>query len=172
MNRIISSFVFFSFSVLMLLGCNPATTVDPNIALQSITGKDLARDINILASDEFEGRKPGTRGEDSTVAYLEKRFREIGLAPGNPDGSYIQYVPLLGVISQSSASIKIGGREFQLRNPEDFVARAVRNQDHITVRESEMVFPFFISYLLRSNVMLKSIPVNFFTQILITLQNQ
>ncbi len=105
MNRIISSFVFFSFSVLLLLGCNPTKTSDPDIALQSITEKDLARDINILASDEFEGRKPGTSGEDSTVAYLEKRFREIGLAQGNPDGSYIQYVPLLGVISKSSASI-------------------------------------------------------------------
>ncbi len=140
MNRIISSFVFFSFSVLLLLGCNPTKTSDPNIALQSITEKDLARDINILASDEFEGRKPGTRGEDSTVAYLEKRFREIGLAPGNPNGSYIQYVPLLGVTSKSSASILIGGQKFQLRTPEDFVARALKNQDHITVSESEMVF--------------------------------
>lgn len=140
MNRIISSFVFFSFSVLILLDCNQTKTLDPNIALQSITEKDLANDINILASDEFEGRKPGTNGEDSTVAYLEKRFREIGLAPGNPNGSYIQYVPLLGVISQSVASISIGGQKFKLRTPEDFVARALMNQDHITVSESEMVF--------------------------------
>src|SRR5215813_2750088 len=46
--------------------------------------------IKTLSSDEFEGRGPGTKGEELTVAYLTDQFRKIGLKPGNPDGSYVQ----------------------------------------------------------------------------------
>ena len=40
-------------------------------------------------------RGPGTPGEEKTVAYLTDRFRSIGLRPGNPDGGYVQDVPLV-----------------------------------------------------------------------------
>ena len=35
------------------------------------------------------GRAPGTAGEDSSVVYITEQFKAIGLAPGNPDGTYI-----------------------------------------------------------------------------------
>ncbi|MEM7688319.1 MAG: M20/M25/M40 family metallo-hydrolase [Pseudomonadota bacterium] len=46
-------------------------------------------DIETLASDEFEGRKPGTQGGQRTLDYLTQRFAEVGLTsgtndPGNP----------------------------------------------------------------------------------------
>jgi hypothetical protein len=56
-------------------------------ALASITAEDLLRHITVLASDEFEGRAPGTPGEEKTVAYLSKQFARLGLEPGNPDGT-------------------------------------------------------------------------------------
>ena len=40
-----------------------------------------------LASDEFEGRGPGTKGEELTVDYLVDQFKKIGLKPGNTDGT-------------------------------------------------------------------------------------
>ncbi|HNS87901.1 MAG TPA: hypothetical protein PKH09_13445, partial [Parvularculaceae bacterium] len=43
-----------------------AFAADPegfDIAYQSIAAADLARHIETLASDEFEGRAPGTAGE-------------------------------------------------------------------------------------------------------------
>src|SRR5258705_813417 len=49
----------------------------------------------VLSSDEYEGRGPGTKGENLTVAYLTDQFRKLGLKPGNPDGSYVQKVPLV-----------------------------------------------------------------------------
>src|SRR6516165_10968598 len=49
----------------------------------------------VLSSDEYQGRAPGTKGEDLTVAYVEDQFRKIGLKPGNADGTYIQKVPLV-----------------------------------------------------------------------------
>ncbi len=50
-----------------------------------------------LSSDEFEGRGPGTKGEELTVEYLVDQFTKIGLKPGNTDGTYIQKVPLVGI---------------------------------------------------------------------------
>ena len=61
-------------------------------ALNTITSEGMLGHIRTLASDAYEGRAPGTPGEDSTVAYLTAQFKSLGLAPGNPDGSYVQNV--------------------------------------------------------------------------------
>ena len=65
-------------------------------ALNTITSESMLGHIRTLASDAYEGRAPGTPGEDSTVAYLTAQFKSLGLAPGNPDGSYVQNVQLIG----------------------------------------------------------------------------
>src|SRR5947209_6071759 len=51
----------------------------------------------VLSSDEFQGRAPGTKGEELTVKYLVDEFKQIGLKPGNTDGTFIQKVPLVGI---------------------------------------------------------------------------
>ena len=127
-------------AVVMTATCSRSVPLDPELALKSITDQDLARDVSVLASDEYEGRKPGTRGEDLTVAFLERRFRELGLAPGNPDGSYVQRVPLIAVTSAPTAFLTIHGRRMRLRSPQDFIARSMFRQDRVTVPESEVVF--------------------------------
>ncbi|HEV2382916.1 MAG TPA: M28 family metallopeptidase [Terriglobia bacterium] len=66
-------------------------------AWKSISASGLLEDIKTLSSDEFEGRAPASRGEQLTVDYLVSRFKQIGLAPGNPDGTYLQNVPLVGI---------------------------------------------------------------------------
>src|SRR6476660_8890288 len=63
-------------------------------ALDMITTDGLMRHIKTLASDEYEGRGPGTRGEDLSIKYIADQFQSIGLAPGNTDGTYFQKVPL------------------------------------------------------------------------------
>src|SRR6187200_3240438 len=65
-------------------------------AFESLTAGDLMKHIKVLSSDEFEGRSPGSHGEDLTVGYIESAFKAIGVAPGNPDGTYVQKVPLVG----------------------------------------------------------------------------
>src|SRR3981189_2760131 len=62
-------------------------------ALEAITPDGLLAHIKILASDEFEGRAPGTKGEELSVKYITDQFKKIGLKPGNPDGTYTQKVP-------------------------------------------------------------------------------
>ena len=63
----------------------------------SIDGTKLMEHINVLASDRFEGRAPGGKGEDLTVAYLQQEFTRLGLKPGNTDGTFVQSVPLVSI---------------------------------------------------------------------------
>ncbi|MFN2517346.1 MAG: peptidase M28, partial [Pyrinomonadaceae bacterium] len=53
-----------------------------------------------LAADEYEGRGPGTKGEELSVKYLTEQYQRLGLKPGNPDGTYVQKVPLVGFTAQ------------------------------------------------------------------------
>jgi Zn-dependent M28 family amino/carboxypeptidase len=110
------------------------------IALESISGADLLRHINVLASDAFEGRSPGTKGEDLTVDYLTAQFKRLGAKPGNPDGTYVQKVVLTGYTSQTAASFEVGSKRIDLKLPEDMAAGSSRFVPEVTVRNSEVVF--------------------------------
>jgi len=46
-------------------------------ALESITAEDLSRDVEILSSDEFEGRAPASKGEEKTIAFLKEEFLKL-----------------------------------------------------------------------------------------------
>ncbi|MBA3440986.1 MAG: M28 family peptidase [Pyrinomonadaceae bacterium] len=109
-------------------------------ALESMTASDLLRHTRVLASDEYEGRAPGTRDEELTVRYLTEQFKQIGLKPGNPDGTYIQKVPLAGFTGQSTASFDVGDKKMQLRFPDDYVAVSRRFVPDVNVENSEVVF--------------------------------
>ena len=86
---------------------------DIKAALDSVNSEDLLRHTRVLASDEYEGRAPGTRGEELTVKYLTEQFQKLGLKPGNPDGSYVQKVPLAGFTPESEASFVSGRSDAQ-----------------------------------------------------------
>src|ERR1700681_3749755 len=66
--------------------------------------------VRVLASDEFEGRKPGTPGEEKTVGYLVDQFRKLGLKPGNGE-SYLQQVPMVAILAGADASLSISGQK-------------------------------------------------------------
>ena len=122
--------------------CSP-TTDQPAVdsaALASITTDDLMRHTQRLASDGFEGRAPGTPGEDSTVAYLTSEYQRLGLAPGNPDGSFIQNVEMVGFTATPTAAISAGGNAIALRFPDDYVAVSRHEQPQIDVVNSDIVF--------------------------------
>src|SRR5258705_7746529 len=84
-------------------------------ALDSINAKDLLQYTKDLSTDEFEGRGPGTKGEDLTIKYLTEHFQKLGLKPGNPDGTYLQNVPLTGFTAQPTASFTAGGKKIDLK---------------------------------------------------------
>jgi Zn-dependent M28 family amino/carboxypeptidase len=117
----------------------PATSADLKPALDSITSDDLLRHTKTLASDEYEGRAPGTKGEELTVNYLSEQFKAFGLKPGNPDGTYVQKVPLVGYTPQSTASFTAGGKPAPLV-AEDYLARSQRFTPEVKVQNSDVVF--------------------------------
>jgi Zn-dependent M28 family amino/carboxypeptidase len=109
-------------------------------ALDAITPDGLLAHIKILASDEFEGRAPGTKGEELSVKYISDQFKQMGLKPGNPDGSYVQEVPLAGIKSEPRMSFTVGDKTTELKYPDDFVASSARLQPEIKVNNSDVVF--------------------------------
>ncbi|CAN5609603.1 M20/M25/M40 family metallo-hydrolase [soil metagenome] len=56
-------------------------------------GKAWFAHVQYLASDELQGRRPGTPGFDSAVAYVQRQLQAIGLKPAGLSG-YLQPVPL------------------------------------------------------------------------------
>ncbi len=109
-------------------------------AQQSINANDLLQHIRVLASDEFEGRSPGTPGEDSTVNYLTREFQKLGLQPGNPDGTFVQNVPMFGFTAQPQANFTAGGKTINLSFPDDYVAVSRRFVRDVNVNNSDLVF--------------------------------
>ena len=109
-------------------------------ALETITPDGLLAHIKVLASDEFEGRAPGSKGEELSVKYISDQFKKIGLKPGNPDGTYTQEVPLAGIKSEPRMSFVIGDKTMDLKYPDDFVASSARLQPEIKIEKSDVIF--------------------------------
>src|SRR5258708_7248695 len=92
---------------LLAVSCATAQQGTIEHALSSIKPDSLLNEIKQLASDDFQGRKPGTPGEEKTVAYLQAQFQEMALKPGNPDGTFVQKVPLAGTSSTTQADFTV-----------------------------------------------------------------
>src|SRR5947207_14242089 len=112
----------------------------PKAAGDSIAAADLLNHIKILASDEFEGRAPGSKGEELSVKYIADQFKALGLKPGNPNGSYTQEVPLAGITTKPTASFIVGDKKTDLKFPDDYVASSARLENVITIENTDIVF--------------------------------
>src|SRR5205085_1798354 len=136
--RIICVFIF-SFALSLFAQDKEAEKLKP--ALDLITPDALLSHIKTLASNEFEGRAPGSKGEELSIKYIADQFKSIGLKPGNPDGSYFQEVPLAGIKSDSKMQFMVNGKPpMDLKFADDFVASSARLQNEIKVDNSDIVF--------------------------------
>jgi Zn-dependent M28 family amino/carboxypeptidase len=100
----------------------------------------LLQHIDVLASDEFEGRLPATIGEEKSVAYITEQFKTLGLSPGNTDGTYLQEVPLEGIKGTPSMTLTSGGQAIPMQRGHDFVANTYRIVPHVSISNSPLVF--------------------------------
>ncbi|HET9425819.1 MAG TPA: M28 family metallopeptidase [Gemmatimonadaceae bacterium] len=114
----------------------PAVTA----AAESISAPSLLQHIRNLADDSLEGRGPGTPGEQKAVAYIEGQFKALGLAPGNPDGTYRQKVELIGYTPNPTASFTANGRTIRMTFKDDFVASSRHDRPETKVENSDIVF--------------------------------
>jgi Zn-dependent M28 family amino/carboxypeptidase len=119
----------------------PATRVAVR-DLPKVEAPAILEHIKVLADDSFEGRAPGTPGEDKAVEYLTAKFKEIGLAPGNTDGTYVQKVPLVGITPAAAQTLTIqkGGQKRTFAWSKDYVAFTKHVADTAALQNSELVF--------------------------------
>ncbi|MSU45675.1 MAG: M28 family peptidase [Lacunisphaera sp.] len=119
---------------------SPATLAFAAAPVAAISAANILARVRILSSDEFEGRAPGSAGEEKTVAYLIGEFKKLGLAPGNPDGTYLQNVPLVGITSTPTLTFTLDGRMLPLENINEFVGPSSRLVPRVVAKDSEVVF--------------------------------
>jgi len=138
--------------VLALSACDrappaPAAPADtqapaaPHAFKDAIDAGDFAEHVRTLASDAFEGRGPGTPGEDKSVEYIRSQFERIGLQPGN-HGQWFQTVPMVETTADESTAITIDvdGKPHVLRYGDDMVIGTRTGRPEVKIDGSQLVF--------------------------------
>ena len=98
--------------------------------------------IKEISQDNYEGRGPGSRGDDKTRKYLAERLAELGLEPGADDGSWDQAFELVGVnSSQPDAWVFSGhGESMVLKQWDEFIVGSGVQEERLEFTDAELVF--------------------------------
>ncbi len=111
-----------------------------------LSSEALMEHINVLSSDEFEGRAPGTNGERLTLDYLQRAFEAAGLQPGvaGDDGtrSWLQETTLIAASLTNTPTLTLSGRD-GARTYEyatQFSAWTKRLEPSVAIEDAELVF--------------------------------
>jgi Zn-dependent M28 family amino/carboxypeptidase len=125
-----------------LCALGAAQAAQPQAPAPHVSTQHMSEISRVLASDEFQGRAPGTQGEARTIPYLVEQFKAAGLEPGGENGSWTQAVPMIRTQLQSpiNVSVKQGGQTLPLRDPEDIYLGTVRPVDRVRIAGAPMVF--------------------------------
>jgi Zn-dependent M28 family amino/carboxypeptidase len=128
------------FVLLLLAAC--ASTPAGRSGAPQIDPVRMSNMIRTLASDEYEGRAPGTAGEGKTIAYIAEQFRLAGLEPAGEDGGWMQKVPLVRtqLARGGSVSVAAKGGAMPLRVPDDVYLSTVRETRRARIDGAPMVF--------------------------------
>ena len=102
---------------------------------------DFGEHVRMLASDGFEGRAPGSAGEEQTIQYLKAQFERMGLEPGNGD-SWFQTVPMVETTAdpKTTMTLEVGGQSRTLAFGTDMVVGTRTGEPEVSVAGSDLVF--------------------------------
>jgi len=137
-----TSRIFSLFCLLLLAACNQKKqVVQQEDGVASFNADSLKKDIAMLASDSFMGRKPFTEGETRTIDYLQKQFASIGLEPGNGD-SYVQAVPMVNIQATAAPEMQVKSAKgnFTLKAYDDYIMWTDKTDSVIKLNNNELVF--------------------------------
>jgi Zn-dependent M28 family amino/carboxypeptidase len=126
--------------MVLALGCQSSPS-PPDAGVQAISGERLLHYVRVLSSDAYGGRAPGSRGEELTTKYVQDQFRTLGLEPGNPDGTFLQSVPLVGITADAGMRLSLAGhgRTLAPKYQDDYVAQTRRVVESSAL-DAEMIF--------------------------------
>ncbi len=127
----------------LLLCSVPLTLTGRN----NIDADNICRHIEVLASDDFQGRQIATPGEEKTIAYISRQFKEIGLEP-TTGGGYLQEIELAryNPVPPAVIDLEYEGSQATLRHREDFLLASTFPQDRILIEGAELIFAGFGIY--------------------------
>lgn len=137
-----NKFIANAFVLLILLICSCTNRQDS--ALSALSKHDFVKDILVLSDDSLQGRAPLTIGEERTIAYLEKRMKEIGLEPAF-DGKFTQDVPIVELTSNIPDIVNIStpSGQIKLKSGSDYTAICPALKENINIQSSEIIFAGF-----------------------------
>lgn len=108
----------------------------------AIDAKRIEAMVRAITTDDFQGRAPGTPGEEKTIAWLVEQFRELGLEPGGPNGAWTQPVPLLHTRLGTPATLEVtrGAAKQPLETGKDIYLSTLQPKDRAVIANAPMVF--------------------------------
>lgn len=140
--------IFFITFLVFLVNCSSEKTAwekflySPDLlsAQEEISEELLSNHISRLSSDDFEGRKPATRGGKKTVNYLINEFKKTGLFPGNPNGKWTQTVDMLGVKSFLRTQFITDDERWVMKTGLDIIGNSYLKKKNINLEKVDLVF--------------------------------
>jgi Zn-dependent M28 family amino/carboxypeptidase len=131
-NKIHSSLIFLLGISIFITSCSDS--------LSDTTDGRLRYWISTLASDEFEGRAPGTEGGQLTKNFISKTFQNLNLDP--VDGSYFLDVPASEITLKDSSYLTLSfrGNDRKMITGDEVVFWTKQARDYRKIRDSEVVF--------------------------------
>lgn len=135
-------FVFLPFIGLVaifILSCSHKK-VD-NLNPGGINAVDLKQWISVIASDDFQGRFPTSKGEEKTINYLTEQFKLLGAKPGN-GSSYFQEVPLIQNSPDQAMRLRVSNakQELTFNFFKDIIGGTPLSVDKIDISNAPLVF--------------------------------
>lgn len=129
-------------ALLILAGCKESPEKDKGYNSISLTG--LNDQVRIISDDEYEGRKPFTRGEKRVIYYLKQTLQILGLEPGNQD-SYLQEVPMVEITAHPDTVMQVNSPtgKFSLKGFDDYTLTTERTDSVVNWKNEEVVFAGF-----------------------------
>ncbi|MGN3975385.1 M28 family metallopeptidase [Tsuneonella sp. SYSU-LHT278] len=115
---------------------------EPAVSDTPIEPDRLVQSVRTLASDQFEGRAPGTVGEERAIGYLIGRLQGLGLEPGGNEGAWTQVVPLLRTRlgEPTLLAFEHAGTTRPLAFPRDIYVSTLQPSDKVQIDRAPLVF--------------------------------
>jgi hypothetical protein len=134
-----ASLLFIGLCYFILAGCSTEPRLNPD-STEAITTEDIMYHINYLASDELQGRKAGSEGEQQAGQYIASAFKRFGLEPAGKSGSYFHTFEVVAGVNQgknNTVQFELAGETLACQADSDFVPVAFSENGSF---EGEMVF--------------------------------
>ena len=135
----VRTIALLSAAAMMFVAPAHAKSADQAI---DISAENITQTVRTMTLDQFEGRAPGTAGEDRTIGYLIGRFEALGLEPGGVDGNWTQPVPLLHTALGKPETLNFfnNGKSTALNAGKDIYVSTLQPRDRAVVDNAEMIF--------------------------------